>query len=1114
MKRQAIIGVLWVFVVVATLLAQLAWGSVELVRDGQPVSEIIVDSNALQVVKLAAQDLQKHVALISGATLPIVHAPTPNVKTHVYVGTNAYTAKLGFQPAAFSNSGFEIVAQDTYVILAGVDKQRKPSEYLGPEGLEKWHALVGEPMNYGRGGEGIGTFNAELGIWTNDDPGTWYAVAELLEQLGVRWYMPYEDGTVIPKKKTIMVADQHLKKEAAFARREFCFYNAMRHDGEGIAWFKRLKMGNNNIIVYNHTTDDIFGPKAQKELHPNYLAYDADGKPYGGYPDGHGMPRYTDPGFRKAAAIYLIKRFEVMPELTAISLSPPDGGLQMDARDIDRYGKPDDSMEQKASNYIWDFHVFLAHELKKAHPDKYLLYGNGSGAREIPTNIDEFPDNIIVPFAQPYSAYRVLRSTDREVIETRKRWHDKMRTVRKCPIWDYFLYYRTANNPRYPVVFTESLQLEVQEMLPYSDGKFIEIQPTRVKRDTGREAWQLNTPGLIHLMVYWHSKLFWDPDQDRQALLDEYYDLFFGPASAEMKAFYEISEKVWTRQESRSVTKTSGFLKESDVAQYFDLLARARKAAGADTVYERRIARIEQEMQPLKLQFDAFDRQGPNLHVYTPARSGIAPELDGDLNKPFWQKQQFWNTYTLLDAVTGEMPEKNRTSVSFRITENPPAFWVGIVCHESRMGQITTNAVGRGDRAISNDDTVEIYIATPERSYFRIVANPLGALWEESHDPALVERDTLPELWRPGTEAVARRSDDQWSLEIMIPKADFGTLGPTRNYPWGINVARTRRAGGTPERFALAPTGQPDFSDLSKMGNLARGDVARERWQESVPQPGFPGAFQSAAKRFAEKEYGAAQKAFMELAEKAPTAASKATCLARAALSLWRQGDDTNALKLAKSIAIAPVSACAQMEIMAEAKRYPELIKAFAEEDIAKWPDAINVRGFWLRGEAFAQTKDLAAAARDFAHSADLAGSDDLTKIEALQRTAGLRRALADADGALVALQQALDLFEANPRVVSAARWRYPSIVLEAAATMKDLGEYDAALAVLARYGNPDEPGTGDWWFQILEQYGDLYVAQGKTEQALKRYRQATETKAQAGFIKRAQDKIDITHKK
>ena len=800
-------------VIVLSVASWSLYADVDLVRDGKPTADIVTGPNPGIAARWAALDLQEHIEKISGAKLDIVSAPSDMFKNHVYVGTSEETKKLNFKPAVFTNSGFEIVARDNCVILAGPDILRKASRFMGPDGLILWHEFCGEPFNYGRGGEGMGAFNTGLQLFTNDDPGTWYAVAALLEQLGVRFYAPYDDGTVMPEKKTIAVAEQHLKKEAAFARREFCYYNAMRGDPEGIKWFKRIKLGNNNIIVYNHTTDDVFGPKAIKEKYPNFLACDADGKPIGGFPAGHGMPRFTDPGFRKAAALYMNKCFEAVPELTAMSMSPPDGGLKMDPRDWDLHGKPDDDMAQKNANYIWDFNVFLAKELKKAHPGKFLLYGSSGTGRGLPTNMEEFPDNMIVPFAQPYSAYRVLKSTDRQVIADRQQWFEKMKVIRKCPIWDYYLYYNSPDRARFPVFFTEHLQEEMREMLPYSDGKFIEIQPGqyRVEGENNPRS-RLGVHGLIHLMVYWQGKLFWDPDMDRKAMLEEYYDLFFGPAKAEMKEFHEYAEQVWCRQESRSVTETTGFLKEKDVERYFEILKRARDKAGKDTVYDRRIAQMEGEMASLKTFFASLKRTGPKVeaHVYKgPVK------IDGDIDK--YPKE--WRV-PLKKHRGGAAVETNKTEVVLAMTPDYSSLLIGAICHETQMDKLKADCALKDTFSIFDDDVVEIYVNTPERSYFKVVVNPNNVIWDESTDATIVERDTLPILWNPGTQSAVKKYADRWTAEIMIPTRDLCSKPPTETAPWGIQVGRSRFTGGTGGvGYSIAPADGP-YRTLNKWGDL------------------------------------------------------------------------------------------------------------------------------------------------------------------------------------------------------------------------------------------------------------------------------------------------------
>ena len=54
--------------------------------------------------------------------------------------------------------------------------------------------------------------------------------------------------------------------------------------------------------------------------------------------------------------------------------------------------------------------------------------------------------------------------------------------------------------------------------------------------------------------------------------------------------------------------------------RYFDILNRAREKAGRDSVYDKRIAMIETEMEPLKKLFPNLKRVGPEL---TGFREGI-----------------------------------------------------------------------------------------------------------------------------------------------------------------------------------------------------------------------------------------------------------------------------------------------------------------------------------------------------------------------------------------------------------------------------------------------------------------------------------------------------------
>lgn len=819
----------------ATMGLSPAMGDVQLVENGRAVSEIVLAEDANQSMKHAALDIQTYVKQISGAELPIVESPTPGVRNRVYAGASEFTEKLGFEPAEFTTSGYQLVAKKNYVILSGHDRLSRDMpfgwtvpemRYLTGRGpkpaafpskkLKAWQDFCGEkftPAQLDFGGKG--RFNAEVGLYKNDDVGTWYAATELLEQLGVRFYAPYEDGTVVPTMKDIVVKDQSLKREATFGRREWHYY--VRRIPDNILWFKRLKCGNYAPIIYNHTTVAVYASKEQHALHPEYLACDANGEPYkrayaGQPPVAGGVPRYTDPDFRRASAVLMNKLFDASPDLYAVSLGPPDGGVQVDARDIDLYGAESDTREQKASNYVWDYHVYLAKELKETHPDKFLLYVAGGGAREMPTNMKpDDPDNMIKGFAQTYSAYRVLKFKDNAVIADRRNWLDAYKQRGKSPVWDYYLYYRWPSHPRFPVFFTKHLQYEMQEMVPSSDGKFIEVNlAVQSNGAKGKAGARIGEPAITHLMIYWQNKLLWDPNTDREAMLSEYYRLYFGPAAPEMKEFHEFAEAVWCRQESRSVTATTGFLKQEDIDRYFEILGRARKAAGPDTVFDRRIAAMEKAYEPLKNLFPNLQRKGPWIRAYPMPNDTT---VNGDLSK------YRYGWHGLCQSGTDTPARRPRTRVCVSLSENRSALYVAAVCYEERMDALKAETKLRDARSIFDDDVIEFYVNTPERSFFKIVVNPHGAIWDESQDVTIVDRCTLPLLWNPGTEAVVKRHEDRWELELMIPTADLGTIGPTKQYPWGVQVGRTRFTGSDYQSFRLAPgTGRHDTQ--TQWGNL------------------------------------------------------------------------------------------------------------------------------------------------------------------------------------------------------------------------------------------------------------------------------------------------------
>lgn len=802
-------------------------GKLGIVKNGQAMAEIVVAADAHEGVKRAAEDLQFYLEKMSGVKLPIVNAPSKAVPNQIYVGENEFTKKLGYELPKFDNSGYDILATDHYAVLAGPSTFYPDAKYnpRDPKSVEEFHKFMGYKCGFSGFSSGGGAFNKPLKIYCNDDVGPWHAVSAFLENLGVRFYAPYENGTIIPEKKTIAYPTGRTTKEAAYGRRDWTYYNAMRNDGDGVAWLKRLKCGNRNGIVYNHTTRAILKDPETAKTHPEWLAEQKSGKLYKAHANQcQGIPRYTDPGFQQACVDWARKLFDTYPQLGAVTCGAPDGGNPYDWRDKKKYEVNGATAKQGYADMMWDFHNAIAKELKKSHPDKGLIWWCQYNDC-VPTNIDpeNIPDNLVFPGKGGSPNVLVLdanfKNWKNRNMETVKIFNPKI----KGPSWEHWLAYARPTRPRFPIFFGKRLQEIRQFGRDYVDGVFMEVSPawqsSGVKGEAGQRIGEIP---ISHLMMYVNMKLLWDPDLDLDALLNEYYKLWFGPAEKEMKAFHEFAEQVWSRQESRSVTETNGFLKEPDVDQYFKMLAAAKAKTEPGSIYHQRIEAMEKGYEPLKKLFPSIKRKGQWVRAYR------VPEdfpLDGDLkkyphNKPKSGEPERYppvgygwhrlNDHKTGERLRGDELKKRGTYVSVNFQPKSRTLCIGAICYEPDMKSLVATAKQHDDKGVFNDDLLEIYVDSPERSYFKVAVNPNGAIWDESQDIAIINRDTLPVLWSPGVKAIVKKYDDRWEAEVRIPCADLGKLGPTKQYPWGLEIGRTRISNlgfSKQKAYSLAPTG-------------------------------------------------------------------------------------------------------------------------------------------------------------------------------------------------------------------------------------------------------------------------------------------------------------------
>jgi len=324
----------------------------------------------------------------------------------------------------------------------------------------------------------------------------------------------------------------------------------------------------------------------------------------------------------------------------------------------------------------------------------------------------------------------------------------------------------------------------------------------------------MHAPGFNHLNVYVTARYYWDADQDVDAMLNEYYRLFYGPAAGEMKAFIEFSEANWPLMRA----------KVEPIDKAFELLDNARKAAG-DTIYGKRVALVMEYVQPMKTLRDklAAGRKGVPQAVAV-ERKSTDLKLDGRLDKPFWKDAP---VYELKELVTGRPPVSGAWFKVAWIDDRSILF--GIHCEDADMKGLNIGTKENDDANMWNGDVVEILLETPSHAYYQIAINAAGALID------LDRKEGMDSRWSSEAQVVTHVGDMFWSVEARIPTADWLEGGfdpmkkvngkkPEETAPWYFEVCRVRRRGdkdGTDvECSAFSPVGTMSFHVPMKFGEL------------------------------------------------------------------------------------------------------------------------------------------------------------------------------------------------------------------------------------------------------------------------------------------------------
>lgn len=535
-----------------------------LVADGVPKAVIVLPQEASRIERFAAAELQQYIAKISGIELPIVAEGAVTRGYRIFVGnTRALrSSKLRLNADNAGRDGFALLSNAHRLIIAG------------------------------RG-----------------DLGTLFGVYELLERhLGVRWFMPEDVGEVVPQSRTVRVGTLREVVKPAFDTRwvgagEWSLKQRMNcHvsvEGEDVSV---------NWLWHFHTFRILIPPEEYYDEHPEWFPL-VDGKrKKADRENSHSTQLCTsNPEVVRKLAEGMIAELDADPSIEIITLSPNDGGGFCECENCVALDEPERDWFARYSRRLALLNAEVARLVGEKHPD--VLVKVGAYAMYARPPLDEGwrpPDNTLVQLCHIYFCHNHPVATgecrEGETYEVDDNFQPNQEFRRVLEQWTgltdhlyIYEYYALGGFERaklpWPMIHT------MRHDIPFYRDMGVRGFYTQLSANS----WY-----RLGLNFYVAAKLAWNPDLDVDALLDDYFEKFYGPAAEPMRAYFMTLEKAYTDYNGcisyglkRAEAIASDIFTPAVMQELEQHVNAARQAADTDVI-KQRVAMAEQTLAETK----------------------------------------------------------------------------------------------------------------------------------------------------------------------------------------------------------------------------------------------------------------------------------------------------------------------------------------------------------------------------------------------------------------------------------------------------------------------------------------------------------------------------------
>ncbi|HJN08196.1 MAG TPA: DUF4838 domain-containing protein [Pirellulaceae bacterium] len=510
-----------------TLFLNSAYGAEFVLFDeeaGVGPAPVVLFASAPPKTHGAAVELAAYIENICGVR--------PELMDGVSKGLPERAIWVGYQPALdalFPRTEFDfqhpeeilIAASGKHLVIAGRD--RWDPEHLVVEGIDE--KIEGRQQEYGTA-SAVYTF--------------------LQDQLDVRWLWPGELGEDVPQRKRIAFEPFEFRYHPQIRARGGAFnFSALSNKGYGRAhqWTRRQRL---QLDSLRSEGGHAFGDWHERfhETKPKLFALQPDGT-RGTHPSPKNVKLcQSNPEVWKQWLADVEAKLKRDPTLTEFNASPNDGWSSGHCvcENCRAWDHPDGEPRlmhwhhhRETRPALSDRHVAfankLAERLKQRYPDKgyrvmMLCYGH---SRPAPIKARPAENVIMVSVANFFGRTHL--------VDRGSTWGTTHRD--QLAAWGKLAHHvMWRPNTGSPAGWQQGLP-DVSIAQTIENIQFAaENHCVGIYIDSVWEHWATQGP-----QYYVMAQLFWNPSQDGQAVLDDYYRRVFGPAAANVREYFETIEK-------------------------------------------------------------------------------------------------------------------------------------------------------------------------------------------------------------------------------------------------------------------------------------------------------------------------------------------------------------------------------------------------------------------------------------------------------------------------------------------------------------------------------------------------------------------------------------------